>query len=167
MGGPMLEGIVKEHSPEIFGYLCRYLGNRAAAEDVLGDVYVRLIEQHAKSKDDEFQWRPWLYRVATNLAISSLRRRKLFSLFASSERHEAQMTVQGGVAAEEGERITRMRAAIDTLGKRHKPVVLMRYYQDMSHEEIARSLDISVGTVKSRLNEARRRLEEVLSEENI
>src|SRR3989338_5821853 len=72
------EELIKAHAKELFGYLCRYAGDPALAEDLLGEVFVRFLMQYKVKTDPNFQWRPWLYRVATNLVISHLRRQKLW-----------------------------------------------------------------------------------------
>ncbi|MFN2226892.1 MAG: RNA polymerase sigma factor, partial [Anaerolineae bacterium] len=63
-----------------------------------------------------------------------------------------------------GEQRDEILAAIDTLGEKHRLVVILRYYGGLSNEEIAQALNIPCGTVRSRLHVARRRLKEVLTE---
>jgi RNA polymerase sigma-70 factor (ECF subfamily) len=156
-----VESLVRLHSNELFGYLCRYLGNRTAAEDTLSEVFVRLIENFPRMGKD-VQWRPWLFKVATNLAISHQRKQKVRALFHMRSRAEGCNGHDG--CAELSVEVARLRGAIEKLGKRHRPVVVMRAYQDMSYEEIALALDINIGTVKSRINEAKEKLKILLGE---
>lgn len=156
-----IEDIVTRHSNELFRYLCRYLGNQGSAEDVLSEVFVRLIESHPKQQDG-FLWRPWLFRVATNLAIGHQRKQRVRTLF---QLRSKQTTSE---AAEEKNEllsdVRRLKDAITKLGKKHRPVIVMRVYHDMDYEEIARTLDINIGTVKSRISEAKQRLKEMMGE---
>lgn len=55
------QALFKDHAGNIFGYLCRYTLNHVEAEDLLSDVFVRLIEQFERMRDREFDWKPWLY----------------------------------------------------------------------------------------------------------
>lgn len=156
-----VEGLVKRHSGELFGYLCRYMGNSANAEDVLSEVFVRLIENFPGQGDD-FMWRPWLFRVATNLAIGHHRKHKVRMLFRLRSKGESALV--RGDEIELNSDIGRLKDAIEKLGKRHRPVVIMRAYHDMSYEEIAAALDINIGTVKSRISEAKEKLKELMGE---
>lgn len=159
------ESIVRQYSQEIFGYLCRFMGDRSNAEDVLGDVFVKLIEQIKKVNDPGFPWRAWLYRVATNRAISYGRKKKLRNfLFLEEEKIESNGHSPEKLAelSEEGLRIKK---AIETLNHKLKSVLILRIYQEMSYEEIAQALKINIGTVKSRINEARQRVKTILEEE--
>lgn len=158
------EHLFRRHANELFGYLCRMTGDRAEAEEILSDVFVRLLEQgEGRLADASFEWRPWLYRVATNAALSRFRRQRIRSLFLAREHRQ-----RAGEAAEKPDPIEgdeegrRVRGAIEKLGGKYRAVLLMRAYQEMSYEEIARALSINVGTVKSRLNGAKQRLARLL-----
>lgn len=65
-------------------------------------------------------------------------------------------------AVEIGVQGNKVRAAIDKLGSKHKAIIIMRFYQEMSYDDMARVLEINVGTVKSRLSEAKSQLETLL-----
>ncbi len=164
--GMDIESLVREHSNELYGYLCRYTGNFAHAQDILSDVFVRLIEQVKKSgSDPAFQWRSWLYRVATNLAISHYRKQKIRALFLlknKSDNTEHEQLHKNMETSQEG---VRVRRAVESLSHRHKAVILMNVYQEMSYEEVAAALEIDIGTVKSRISIAKQRLKSLLAEE--
>lgn len=151
-----VDELVARHSNELFGYLVRFVGNRAVAEDLLGDVLVKMMEQHQTSVDAEFAWRPWLYRVATNQAISHLRKEKirqwvgLDGLDVAADECDASVHIDAG---QSGQRIQR---AIARLSPKLKSTLMLSVYQGLSYKEIAEVERIEVGTVKSRLNEAKR-----------
>lgn len=163
MGSKSLEDVAHLHSNEIYAYLCRFLGDKNTAEDLLGEVYVRLVEQFNKVNDPEFNWRPWMYRVATNLAISHTRKRKVRRLFQLFTALEESLPATSDQAIENNESECHVKEAVNSLGAKHRSIILLRYYQDMSYEEIAAVLKINMGTVKSRLNEAKKKLGEYLS----
>lgn len=121
----------------------------------------------------------WLYRVTVNRCKTRLRRKRLPSddwdeMEERLERLPADETA--GVSSTMGhvdgnpegqtlrqEERKRLWAAVNELGDIHREVVLMRYGQEFSYEEIAEALDISIGTVKSRLFNAHRKLQEIIT----
>lgn len=155
-----LEELVKKHSNELFGYLSRYMGDRASAEDALSEVFVKLIENYRE--DPDFLWRPWLFKVATNVAIGHIRKQKVRKFFSIKEMQSHEPVMEDEEFS--GTDIQKLRSAVEALGKRHKPVIIMRVYHEMSYEDIAVALDINVGTVKSRISEAKAKLKAALGE---
>ena len=110
----------------------------------------------------------WLYRIAIN-ACRSRMRRKWYQVLPwpepapqiiaePEEQPERQMML--------GEQRGRILETIDSLGEKHRLVVILRYYAGLSNEEIARTLNIPSGTVRSRLHIARKRLRELLAEQD-
>jgi len=158
-----ITSLVETYSDELHSYLCRYTGDYAMAKDVLGDVFLKLVQMIRHKRKKDIKWRPWLYRVATNCAISRFRKQKVRSLFHLKEishRKEGPKTPHELVEiSREGKMV---RNAILKLGKIHRSVLVMRVYQEMTYKEIADSLEINVGTVKSRINEAKSRLKKQL-----
>jgi RNA polymerase sigma-70 factor (ECF subfamily) len=94
----------------------------------------------------------WLYRITVNHCINKKRRRRL-QLLSLGQVHPAQMPRQPSPESEWGERDT-VAQAIQNLSAKLRAVVVLRYYADMSYADIAQTLEIPLGTVKSRLNAA-------------
>lgn len=162
-----VETLVRQHSKELFGYLCRFVGNRSHAEDILSDVFVRLIEQYRKTGDEPFAWRPWLYRVATNCALSHLRKQKIRSFVPFAGKEDVPESVPSPQQlAEMSNEASVIRSAIEKLSHKHRSILIMHVYQEMSYEEIARTLAISLGTVKSRISEAKTKIRDILGVTN-
>lgn len=162
-----IEALVKAHSHELFAYLYRMIGNRAQAEDLLGEVFVKLIEQVNHGCGEGWAWRPWLYRVAGNCAISHLRKQKLRSYIPLLGSHNvaSEEPAADAVMAQRQTEIS-MQKAIGMLGNKHKEVLIMRMYQDLSYDDIAAVLKINVGTVKSRINAAKKKLRGLMEVDN-
>lgn len=148
-----------QHSDELFDYLCRYTCDRSLAKDILSDVFVKLIKEIKKKGEADVNWRAWLYKVAANCSISNLRKQKVRRLFLNREKHLEHShldTPQRKVEmSEEGERIKK---AVQNLSQKHRSVLIMRVYQEMSYQEISDSLGVRIGTVKSRINEAKKQV---------
>jgi RNA polymerase sigma factor (sigma-70 family) len=160
--GSALRPLVDRYQTQLYLYLYRTLnGNFAAAQDAVQETFLRLINQRSYQPSRPF--RPWLYRVATNVATDYLRRSQPVPLNASFVIADTGPGPE--TTAELSERAEVVRAALHTLPYELRTVLLLRFYQDLSLQEIADALDIPMGTVKSRLFNAVRRLREGMAAE--
>lgn len=171
--------IVRRFEGELYGYLRRYLGDAALAEDVFQNTFLQLY-----TKIDQYEagraFRPWLYAIATNQAIDTLRRQNRHPTVRLTtengdhpEDDETPPLVgllenrgPGPVELLQGEERRQMvRASIDRLPDFLKQVVLLAYYQGLKYKDIAKIMRIPVGTVKSRLHTAMCKLHEMWAAE--
>ena len=131
----------------------------SAAEEIVVDTFARAHRALARL-EPEGSLRPWLYRVAVNLSYN---RRPRKGLVISTLEDATEEIVQGeerspSRLAELAELRRVVLAAIDTLGPKHKVVVVLHYLNGLNLAEIAQVVDCPIGTVKSRLHYALRRL---------
>jgi RNA polymerase sigma-70 factor (ECF subfamily) len=136
----------------------------SAAEEIAVDTFTRAHRALARL-EPEGSLRPWLYRVAVNLSYN---RRPRKGVILSPLEDSANDTFQSeerspSVLAEQSEMRRIMLAAVDTLGPKHKIVVVLHYMNGLNLAEIAQVVDRPIGTVKSRLHYALRRLRAHLS----
>ncbi len=126
--------------------------DRGEAEDILQMTFVRAYEAREKFEGDETGLRRWLYRITINLCMDMHRKRRTCL-------HLEQMKEKGFEPAAEFSH-SRLEAkdelwqAMDCLDSRPRSVLVLRYLHEIRYEEIAKTLDIPLGTVKSRLNTA-------------
>lgn len=152
------ERIVREHSGMVFRTAWRVLGNAADCEDVVQDVFLeihRIEQQHHVTS-----WGGLLRRLATFRALDRLRqRRDTHSLDA------VPLTTADGPesAAMCKELCDRLRQVLVQLPERESTVFCLRYFDDLSYQEIAETLDISPGAVATALHKARHKLEALLT----
>jgi RNA polymerase sigma-70 factor, ECF subfamily len=136
----------------------------SAAEEIVVDTFTRAHRALARL-EPEGSLRPWLYRVAINLSYN--RRPRKGIVISTIEDAAAQMLQSDerspSSLAELAELRTIVLAAVDTLGPKHKIVVVLHYLNGLNLAEIALVVDCPVGTVKSRLHYALRRLRAHLS----
>jgi RNA polymerase sigma-70 factor (ECF subfamily) len=151
-----LETWLAEGYPQSVRTAYLILGNRLDAEDAVQEAFLRAWRfRDSLSKQSSFK--PWLYRVVVNTCNSKLRQEIPHRDLRSSQDDLTDLTSLDDVP-------TRISVAGDVLtALRDLPVhlrivVVLRYYADLSEREIAIAIDRKQGTVKSRLNEARRRL---------
>jgi RNA polymerase sigma-70 factor (ECF subfamily) len=139
------------------------LDDAGEAEDVLQMAFIRVYQLKEKFKGDETGFRRWLYRITINLCIDVQRKRhptlRLEHLIGKGNEPAVDFSASGLEAKDELSRVLR------GLESKQRAVVVLRFLHDLSYEEIARTLDIPLGTVKSRLNTAMKTLQKKVLEE--
>ena len=168
--------VVARYKNKIYNYVCRMMGNEDDAEDITQEVFIRMY-QSLGSFRQQSSLNTWVFRIASNLCIDQFRRRKKHQAIAYSLDDTDDAGDRAGLDREvpdatyEPQRIlanTEMSAqitlALTLLPDKLRAVVLLYDLEELSYEEIARILEIPVGTVKSRLFNARLQLRKRLSE---
>ena len=138
----------------------RICGDAALAEDIAQDTFVRVWDRLADYKPSG-NFRAWLARIATNLTIDAMRKRKPVVDIEDLPLVSPEPGPEAAVVS--SERAAAVRAALMRLPVQSRTVLVLREYQALSYQEIADALDVPLGTVKSRLNDARRRLKAELA----
>ena len=156
------EELVIANQHRVFGVALRMLRNRAEAEEVAQEVFLRV----HRALDDfrgEAKLSTWLYAIASRLCLNRLasgERRMAREGEESLERLRADADPAAHV--ERGELEAALRRAIDELPDERRIVVVLRDLDGLSYEEIAAALELPLGTVRSRLHRARMDLKEKL-----
>lgn len=136
------------------------------AEDVTQEAFLAAWRALPEFRGD-CRFSTWLYRLVSNAAIDFLRREKKHR--DTGDVDDLELPDGGPSPQEQAERSdTRdaVRRALDRLSPEHRQVLLLRFMQELDYGEIARALDVSEGTVKSRINRAKSKLREVLAAGN-
>src|SRR5712692_2534963 len=131
----------------------------SAAEEIVVDTFARAHRALARLEPDD-SLRPWLYRVAVNLSYNRRPRKGVVLSSLDDAVDEALANEEGSPShvAEKAELRRLVLGAVDELGPKHKVVVVLHYLNGLNLAEIAQVVDCPVGTVKSRLHYALRRL---------
>lgn len=138
------------HAP-ILNYLHRMVSDRALAEDLTQDTFIKAYKALPKTQAD-LAFKAWLYRIATNTALSHLRRGKIVQFLPFiGEREHGGERVDRAVT-----RQTDIETVLDKLPKHYAAVLLLRHYQGLSLAETAEALDITDNAAKLRLFRARK-----------
>lgn len=155
-------GLYDRHAPDIHRYAARRL-EEGAADDITAETFLIAFRSRRRYDTARRNARPWLYGIAANLigkrrrseerGLRALARAGEDPVAASwSERSDSRITAQAPLAG-----------ALAALSSGDRHVLLLVAWADLGHQEVAEALGIPLGTVRSRLNRARRRVREALS----
>jgi RNA polymerase sigma factor (sigma-70 family) len=161
---PTWDEVVREHADRVYRLAYRLSGNRADAEDLTQETFVRVFRSLAEYTPGTFEG--WLHRITTNLFLDMVRRRqrirfdalpedagdRLASNAAGPEQAYAEMHLDPEV-----------QQALDALPADFRAAVVLCDLEGLSYEEIAATLGIKVGTVRSRIHRGRVLLRESLA----
>lgn len=145
--------LVGRYERVVFNLAYRMLGDREEARDVAQAAFLKALESLHRF-DPRYRFFSWLYRIAMNEALDVLGHRGRQTELTDVHIAEDD-PAKDAANAELGARV---RGALGELTPDHRAVLVLRHYQELSYEEIARVLELSDSTVKSRLFEARERL---------
>ncbi len=156
LGG--FERIVMEQKDRIFGYASMMLRDPSEAQDVAQESLLRLWQNREGVDGDGAV--PWLRRTAHNLCIDRLRRRRSRPETSDEEAVARGVDPAAGPArrVESGQMAGMLQQALAALPARDRAVILLREVQELPYAEIARILDVPLGTLKARLHRAREQL---------
>jgi len=152
-----LRKLIEKYYEMVFAVTYGVLNQREDAQDVTQEVLLRLPKDIERFQGRS-KFKTWLYRVAVNQAISYIRKRKPVTSVESLERFEsgAKSPLQEAAGSE---RELMVREALNALSPEHRAILVLREWEGLSYEDISEMLEISLGTVMSRLHYARKKLE--------
>jgi RNA polymerase sigma factor (sigma-70 family) len=160
--------IVERHATSVFRYLASRV-DRSTSEDLLADVFEVAFKARRRYDTRRENALPWLLGIANNAVRhhrrSQVRHASMVRRVTQLHGHSNKISeATDGVAttAELNDEMQCVRRALAALNDRHRQVLVLSAGLGLSYEEIAQSLDIRIGTVRSRLSRARQRLRELL-----
>ena len=159
--------IIFKYQDKIYN-LCRHiLGNSHDAEDAAQDVFLKAYQNLNKFKPDSSLY-TWLYRIAVNTCID-YRRKPLFESLLKTSKEGDVFAVDRPADSPSPERLyeskqisNAIQLALGRLSKKLRTVIVLKEIEGLSYEEMAEVLDVSIGTVKSRISRAREELKKLL-----
>jgi RNA polymerase sigma-70 factor (ECF subfamily) len=158
--------LVERYQRELFHFLVRFLGDRAAAEDVFQETFLQ-VHQSADQFDPQRRFRPWLFTIAANKARDLLRSQArrptspLQSSIKAGDENSGQFIDLMSVTVEmphepleRAEMQAKVRQAVMGMPENLREILLLSYFHQFPYKQISDILDIPLGTVKSRLHAA-------------
>ncbi len=156
--------LVERYHGPLLGYLYRLVDeDRSLAEDLVQETFVRLLRQTSFKPSRPFK--PWLYAIATNLARDYFRSpasRRIQSVEDETQLELRDVSPGPEDIAQVADRGRIVMWALQQLAPEYRIVLLLRYYQSLSLQEITVTLELPLGTVKSRLSVGTHRLRDLL-----
>lgn len=153
--------LVMRHQDRLYSSMLGVTGCAEEAEDVVQDAFVRAFVK-LESFQQSSQFFTWLYRIAFNTALSRHRRRKNRVSLDHTRETTGLEPVDDADAPDEPmmrrERVEMVRLAMSQLSDEHRTILVLREMDENPYETIAEILEISIGTVRSRLSRARHQL---------
>ncbi|MBA7616468.1 ECF RNA polymerase sigma factor SigW [subsurface metagenome] len=165
------EALFQQYYELVFKTAYFMVGNKQEAEDVLQEVFIAMWKSRCTFDPAKGKLTTWLHRITINKCISGHRKKQaaFFSLEETRDRGFDLLETKSSELPEEllmsKWEYERMMKALGSLEGKHRSTVILRYFNDLSYDEIAQVLGIPLGTVKSRLNQAIRTLRRELEKE--
>lgn len=152
------EAIVRAYNRPLFAHLMRYFSNREDAEDVLQTVWVKVWRALDNFRGDS-KLSTWLFTITSREAYSFHRSRKM-----STAELQPSTEPRASISSPDSEYILqRLQQAVEALPEKQQSVFVMRYFEEMSYEEMAQATGTSVGALKASYHHAVRKIERFLS----
>ncbi len=165
-----LQTLVEQYQYRLVRYLIYLLGRRDGVDDLVQETWLRVLER-GSSYDGHSRFEPWLFRIARNLALDDLRKRRTFSLdSAQSEEWDAVALSPTSTApspfllAARSEDAQRLANSMQTLEPGCREALVLRFQEELSLQEISIVADAPVSTVASRIYRALATLRSQLEE---
>ena len=152
--------LVDRYKVRLFNLIYRLLQNKEEAEDILQETFLRVYRER-RSYDPTYSFSTWIYTITLNLCRNELKRRKKFRFFGVDLIENSREYATQEVINKDG-LSSFMDKAILSLPVKYRTAFLLRDVDQLSYEEISKSMGVPLGTVKSRVNRARLMLREKL-----
>ncbi len=156
--------IVERHRHAVYQLCYRYVGNHEDASDVAQEVFLRAYRALASFKGDA-SIGTWLYRIGVNACLNRLAARPPAAEPIETSEAIADKSPDPASRLLQRERSSRVRAAITRLPAKQRTTLILRVYQELSHQEIASIVGSSVGAVKANFFHALRNLKKILEQD--
>lgn len=156
--------LMERYRESIFYMLLKMVNNSDDAEDLTIEAFGKAFKR-LHQYTPQFAFSTWLFKIASNNCIDHIRKKRINALsldagYTNSDGETMEINISDGKmdpeeTMEKKERVKKMREVVAKLKPRYRELVELRYFQELSYEEISQELDIPLGTVKAQLFRAR------------
>ncbi|MGQ0646649.1 MAG: RNA polymerase sigma factor [Gemmatimonadaceae bacterium] len=173
---PAYRELIRRYERPIFSLIFRMVRDREIAEDLAQDTFIKVLN-HIDRYRPEFKLSSWLFKIANNVAIDHLRKRQIDTVSMDGSPHASSAAeveaTQMEIAAQQETALEELEAkeigsaierAIESLRPEYRACIMLRHVEGRSYEEIAATLDLPLGTVKTYIHRARHQLREALDD---
>lgn len=168
------ETLVEIYSPRLYGYFYRLTGRREDAEDLLQEVFVRVVRMIGRYEHDN-RFDAWLFRIATNLVRDRVRRQRRSPGDEASGRQGHEPGILEEVPDDDvdqpddvlqtAEQVDQLQRALKRLPGAEREVILLRHFSQMSFKEVAEAMGTPLGTALARAHRGLAKLRQLMEED--
>jgi RNA polymerase sigma-70 factor (ECF subfamily) len=168
-----LEVLINRHKSKIFTHIVLIVRDRALAEDIFQDTFIKVIKTLRAGKyREEGKFLPWIMRIAHNLAVDYFRKSNrmpttsggddfdIFDVISDTQANIEDVVVEDEIHSD-------LRALVEELPEKQKEVLIMRHYCDMSFKDIAEETNVSINTALGRMRYALMNLRALIEERDV
>ena len=152
--------LFERHHVALFGFLSRMTGDRSAAEDLVQDVFVRVLKYRGTYREGG-SFETWLFRIARNARADHFRKRRRVESVPDEQLEEPSAAPGPAHQFERGRERDRLKRALLMLREDKRELIVLVRYHGMTHEEVAELLGIDRGAVKVRMHRAMKELRDI------
>ncbi|MDB5188668.1 MAG: subfamily polymerase sigma factor [Candidatus Nomurabacteria bacterium] len=159
--------VIARYRPKLLRYIGR-LGVRDGQqqEDILQEVFIK-VYRHLNAYNEAFPFSSWIYRITHNETMSYFRRKRLQPLSLDVLLHADLIFPAAEIPAEETFDPERITMVLNQLDQKYKDVIVLKYFEDKSYDEMADILQKPPGTIATLINRAKQKLKVLLETKNI
>lgn len=156
--------LVKKYQEKLYWHIRKIVVKHEDTDDILQNTFIKVWDNLHKFRGDSGLY-TWLYRIATNEALSFLKKKKRkFFLSLTDVESQLSNTLEAGEEFNGTEIQKKLQKALLTLPEKQRLVFIMKYFDDMKYEEMAEILNTSVGALKASYHHAVKKIENYLSD---
>jgi RNA polymerase sigma-70 factor (ECF subfamily) len=165
--------LLKRYKSRVYGKISVYIKDRAAAEDIFQDTFLKAIHALREGQyNEEGKFSAWIMRIAHNLCIDYLRGKKKMPMTRANDDYDPFDYIASGDKTTEEKAVNKQVLAdakklLTQLPDEQREIVMMRLYYDMSFKEISETLDISINTALGRMRYALINLRKLIDKHQI
>lgn len=154
------EVLLNRYKSKVFTNIYLIVKDKYIAEDLTQDTFIKAINTLRGNRyNEEGKFKPWILRIAHNLAIDQFRRNKRYPTIVMEDGSNVFNTLEFSEAPYENYQVqqdtkNKLRAFIEELPENQREVIMMRHFQEMSFQDIAESTDVSINTALGRMRYA-------------
>ena len=153
--------LVDRYANRCYGYFYRLTGNRDLSDELLSELFVKLVEKIGSYKGGAFE--SWLFRIASNIFHDHLRGKQRRRKLLDARRAELELGSKAPRRSDaKDEKLDRLQIQLHRLDDDTRDLILLRFYSELSFKEIARIRSEPIGTALSKLHRGLKKLRELM-----
>lgn len=162
--------LVKRYQNKIYFYINRLINHREEAEDLAQDVFIKVF-RNLQGFDTNRKFSSWIYRIAHNESVNFIKKKSYFRILSIEQNEFLQNTMASTENIIEKvitkETSKKMKELIDKLSFSYREVLILRYFEEKSYDEISDIIRKPVNTVGTMINRAKGQLEKIIKDEGL